>query len=117
MADEFSLVHQVDGPVLIIRTKGYLNDLGAEQVDTVCSEHLGKDIKKIVINLDQSPLINSIGISILIGVIEAIEEAGGALAFTNLTSTNRKTFEMMGLLQFAQAFDAEEQAVASFKSS
>ncbi len=117
MADEFSLVHQLDGPVLIIRTKGYLNDLGAEQVDTVCAEHLGRDVKKIVINLEQSPLINSIGISILIGVIEAIEEAGGALAFTNLTPTNRKTFEMMGLLQFAQAFDAEQQAVGAFKGS
>jgi anti-anti-sigma factor len=116
MAEEFSLVHQVDGPVLIIRTKGYLNDLGAEQVDTICSDSLGKGIKKIVINLEQSPLINSIGISILIGVIEAIEEAGGALAFTNLTPTNRKTFEMMGLLQFAQAFDAEADAVKAYKA-
>jgi len=116
MADEFSLVHQIDGPVLIIRTKGYLNDLGAEQVDTVCSEQLQKNVKKIIINLDQSPLINSIGISILIGVIEAIEEVGGALAFTNLTLTNRKTFEMMGLLQFAQAFDVETDAVKAFKS-
>jgi len=93
-----------------------LNDLGAEKVDTVCTEHLEKNIKKIVINLDQSPLINSIGISILIGVIEAIEESGGALAFTNLTPTNRKTFEMMGLLQFAQAFDTEAEAVKSFKT-
>lgn len=115
MSEEFSLTHEVDGPVLIIKTQGYLNDLGAEQVDEVCSEQLENSINKIVINLEQSPLINSIGISILIGVIEAIEEADGALAFTNLTPTNRKTFEMMGLLQFAQAFDKEEEAVAKFK--
>jgi hypothetical protein len=37
------------------------------------------------------------------------------LAFTNLTPTNRKTFEMMGLLEFAQPFDKEEEAVAKFK--
>lgn len=116
MAEEFSLIHQLDDQVLIIRTKGYLNDLGAEQVDTICSEHLEKDIKRIVINLEYSPLINSIGISILIGVIEAIEDAEGALAFSNLTPTNRKTFEMMGLLQFAKAFDSEQEAVAAFKS-
>lgn len=114
-AEEFSLTHQVDGDVLIIRTNGYLNDLGAEQVDEICSEHLEKDIKKIVINLEKSPLINSIGISILIGVIEAIEEAEGALAFTNLTPTNRKTFEMMGLLQFAEPFDNESEAVNKYK--
>jgi len=117
MAEEFSLVHHIDGPVLVIRTKGYLNDLGAEQVDTICSEHLEKSVKRIVINLQESPLINSIGISILIGVIEAIEEATGKLAFTNLTPTNRKTFEMIGLLQFAQAFDTEEQAVTTFKAA
>ncbi len=115
MAEEFSLDHHIDGPVLVIRTKGYLNDLGAEQVDTICSENLQKGTNKIVINLEHSPLINSIGISILIGVIEAIEESSGALAFTNLTPTNRKTFEMMGLLQFAQAFDTEAEAVTKFK--
>ena len=115
MSEEFSLTHQLAGQVLIIRTNGYLNDLGAEQVDEVCSEHLEKSINKIVINLEKSPLINSIGISILIGVIEAIEEAEGALAFTNLTPTNRKTFEMMGLLQFAEPFDKEEEAVLKYK--
>jgi stage II sporulation protein AA (anti-sigma F factor antagonist) len=117
MSEEFTLTHQVDESVLIIRTKGYLNDLGAEKVDTICSEHLEKGVKRFVINLDQSPLINSIGISILIGVIEAIEESEGMLAFTNLTPTNRKTFEMMGLLQFAKAFDQEGEAVTTFKSS
>jgi anti-anti-sigma factor len=115
MSEEFSLSHQFDGQVLIIRTKGYLNYIGAEQVDEICSEHLEKSINRIVINLEQSPLINSIGISILIGVIEAIEESEGALAFTNLTPTNRKTFEMMGLLQFAQPFDNEDEAGAKFK--
>ncbi len=115
MSEEFTLTHQVDDSVLIVRTNGYLNDLGAEQVDEICSEHLEKDINKIVINLEQSPLINSIGISILIGVIEAIEESEGALAFTNLTPTNRKTFEMMGLLQFAESFDTEQEAVTKFK--
>lgn len=115
MSAEFSLSYQIDGSVLIIRTKGYLNDLGAEQVDEVCSNHLEKGINKIVINLEESPLINSIGISILIGVIEAIEESNGALAFTNLTPTNRKTFEMMGLLQFAEAFNTEQEAINKFK--
>ncbi|MBF0545713.1 MAG: STAS domain-containing protein [Candidatus Riflebacteria bacterium] len=115
MAEEFSLSHQQENDVLIIRTNGYLNDLGAEKVDTICTESLKKGVKKIVINLEKSPLINSIGISILIGVIEAIEELEGKLAFTNLTPTNKKTFEMMGLLQFAQAFDAETEAVKAFK--
>lgn len=115
MSEEFSLTHEVESDVLIVRTKGYLNDLGAEQVDEICSEHLENEINKIIINLEHSPLINSIGISILIGVIEAIEESEGALAFTNLTPTNRKTFEMMGLLQFAKSFEKEEEALASFK--
>lgn len=115
MAEEFTLTSHLDGEVLVIRTNGYLNDLGAEKVDELCTEHLEKSINKIVINLEKSPLINSIGISILIGVIEAIEEAEGALAFTNLTPTNRKTFEMMGLLEFAEPFDTEAEAVAKYK--
>ena len=115
MSEEFSLTSHVDGPVLIIRTNGYLNDLGAEQVDEICTDYLEKGINKIVINLEKSPLINSIGISILIGVIEAIEDSEGLLAFTNLTPTNNKTFGMMGLLEFAKSFATEEEAVTNFK--
>ncbi|NLM17212.1 MAG: STAS domain-containing protein [Candidatus Riflebacteria bacterium] len=113
MSDEFSLSYRTEDDLLFIKTSGYLNDLGAEKVDAVCMEKLSEGITKVIINLQDSPMINSIGISILIGVIEAIEEAEGTLAFTNMTPTNKKTFEMMGLLQFAKAFDSEEEAAAS----
>ncbi len=117
MEEEFTLTHYIDGEVLVIRTNGYLNDLGAEKIDELCSEYLEKSINKIVINFEKSSLINSIGTAILIGVIEAIEEAEGALAFTNLTPTNKKTFELMGLLDFVQLFGKEEEAVAKFKNN
>ncbi|MBP5470847.1 MAG: hypothetical protein J6Z11_16575 [Candidatus Riflebacteria bacterium] len=37
MAEEFTLTHHLDGEVLVIRTNGYLNDLGAEKVDLTLS--------------------------------------------------------------------------------
>jgi anti-anti-sigma regulatory factor len=56
-------------------------------------------------------VINSIGISILIEIIEKMQEAHGTLAFCHLTRTIQKTFTIMGLTQYAALFDTEDDAV------
>ena len=46
-------------------------------------------------------IVNSIGISILIEIIEKMLEIDGKLAFCSLTPTIEKTFQIMGLAQYA----------------
>ncbi len=48
--------------------------------------------------------MNSIGISILIEIIEEILNKNGRLAFSNLTPTVAKTFKIMGLTAVCRAF-------------
>ncbi|MFH0924413.1 MAG: STAS domain-containing protein [bacterium] len=95
----------------VIYTNGYLNDLGGEKIDEECSRLLEEGNKKIIINFKNSKIINSIGISILIGVIEKIQEKQGKLGFCNLTPVNKETFKMMGLTKFATSFELEEDAI------
>ena len=96
----------------IIRTNGYINDLGGEKIDEECSKLLEDGITTIIINFEKSAIINSIGISILIGVIEKVREKKANLAFSNLTELNKETFKMMGLAKFATIYDSEEEAVS-----
>ena len=110
---EFTLSTTFKKEAAIICTSGYINDLGGEKIDEECTKLLGKGIKKIIINFEDSKVINSIGISILIGVIEKIKDKKASLAFTNLTEVNRETFEMMGLAKFANIYSTEEEAVSS----
>jgi len=99
-----------DGEVAIIRTDGYINNLGAERIEQECDTLVERGFRKFIINFEKSPIINSMGLSILIGIIEKMLEINGVLAFTNLTPVNAETMEIMGLTQYAQIYPTEREA-------
>ena len=61
----------------IIYPGPYLNQLRGEDIENRCQELLQNGINRLVINFQETELINSIGISILLGVIEAVNDAKG----------------------------------------
>ena len=62
-------------------------------------------------DLAKSKVVNSIGISYLIDIIERLNESNSKLIFTNLDPTIEKTFNIMGIFQFAQKADSVEAAL------
>ena len=72
--------------------------------------------KHILLNLAGTKIVNSIGISILIEIIEKMLEIDGKLAFCSLTPTIEKTFHIMGLAQYASIFPDEDTAVSTLRS-
>jgi anti-sigma B factor antagonist len=102
------------GRYAVVRTNGYINNLGAERIEQEIDGLIAKGFKNFIINFAQSPIINSMGLSILIGVIEKTNEIEGKLAFSNLTEVNAETMEIMGLTQYATLFPTEEEARAHF---
>ena len=97
--------------VLIITTEGYLNkDLG-EEIQKAAQEHIKKGANKILINLERSNIVNSIGASILIELIEELQEVDGILAFCNLATIIEKTFKIMGLTKYCDTFENQEAAL------
>lgn len=95
----------------IIYPGPYLNQLRGEDIENHCEELLQNGINRLVINFQETELINSIGISILLGVIEAVNDARGMLVLSNLSATNRELFEMLGLLSHIRIEDNEERAL------
>ena len=89
----------------------YLNQLRGESIESQCQEFLATGVRHIVINFEETELINSIGISILLGVIESVNGAQGALVLSNLNSSNRELFEMLGLMSHVEIMDTEETAL------
>ena len=92
----------------IIYPGPYLNQLRGEDIENCCQNFLKQGINRLVINFRETELINSIGISILLGVIEAVNEAEGCLVLSNLSATNRELFEMLGLLDHVRIEDSEQ---------
>ena len=101
------------GDVVIIATEGYLNkDLG-EDIYNAAQEHLENGINKVLINLERSNIVNSIGASILIELIEQLQENEGKLAFCNLAPIIEKTFKIMGLTKYCASYPTQAEALSN----
>ncbi|HVF88644.1 MAG TPA: STAS domain-containing protein [Blastocatellia bacterium] len=108
---------RIENGVAIIYPGPYLNQLRGEGLEGRCGELLASGIRGIVINFEETELINSIGISILLGIIETVNESSGSLVLSNLSATNRELFEMLGLLVHVRIEETEEVAVAKLSAT
>lgn len=98
------------GPIARIATEGYINNQGGEEVARVAYSLLADGVRHLVLDLSGTRIINSIGISILIEVLERLLEAEGRLVFCGLTPTIEKTFQIMGLAQYATIHRSADEA-------
>ena len=105
-----------DGALAVLRTDGYINREGGEEIERCVNALLEAGVSKIILNLEKTKIVNSIGISILIEVLERMMERRGALAFCRLTPTIDKTFRIMGLAQYAGIHDTEDAARAALST-
>ena len=97
--------------VVVVSTEGYFNkDLG-EALKEITDQEIKEGHKSFLINLDQSKIVNSIGASILIEIIEELQTVDGSLNFCNLAPIIAKTFKIMGLTKYCETFDNEEAAL------
>lgn len=108
MEQPFSLTSEVRDNCLIITTSGYVNNVGGEAIAAEFDRHFEQGTKRVVINLGQSKVVNSVGMSFLIEIIEKLQEAEGKLVFTDLDPAVEKMLSIMGLFQYA----GKEKSVA-----
>jgi len=106
----FSFTTHVAGGRANIRTRGYLSRTAGEQLEQEIVRLLGGGVNRFIVNLHETDLINSVGVSILIGVIERVKERGGDLAFSELTAVNEEIFRIMGLQRHARLLRTDSEA-------
>ena len=94
----------------ILYTRGYINNVGGEEIANRAYELMEDGVDTLLLNLRETKIVNSIGISILIEIIEKMVEKGGRLGFCCLTPVIQKTFQIMGLAQFSKIYPDEEAA-------
>ena len=97
----------------VILTQGYINNQGGEEIARVAYSLMDEGYRTLLLNLAGSKIVNSIGISILIELLEKMIDIDGKLAFCNLTPTIQKTFHIMGLTQYAQVFPDDATAMSA----
>jgi len=115
MEAEFKLTSEERESCLILNPFGYVNNEGGEKIAETFNSHFEKGLKQLVINLESVKVVNSIGISFLIEIIEKLNDVEGKLIFTNLDPAIEKTLTIMGLFNFAGKESTVDDAVNSFK--
>src|SRR5512135_3235457 len=109
------VVDRPDAAVAILRTDGYINNTGGEEIAREAYALLGSGVNRLLLDLERTKIVNSIGSSILIEILEKLLDQGGKLAFCRLTPTSEKTCQIMCLAQYARIFPAPEPALACLR--
>jgi anti-sigma B factor antagonist len=97
----------------VIAASGYINNEGGQAIADAANSLMGQGCNTLLIDLDGTRIINSIGVSILLEILEKLMDEKGRLAFCNLTPTISKTFEIMGLMQYASVYSDRDSARAA----
>src|SRR5436190_23795850 len=109
MTDELKVaVERRNAAGAVLYTKGYINNVGGEEIANRAYELMDDGVRALLLNLRETKIVNSIGISILIEIIEKMMEKGGRIGFCSLTPVIHKTFQIMGLANYASIYTDEE---------
>jgi anti-anti-sigma factor len=111
MVSEFKLNSEIKDNCVVIYTSGYINNLGGQKIVDEFGLHHKDGLNNYIFNLEESKVVNSIGISFLIEVIEKLNETKGKLIFTNLNPSIDKTFTIMGLFHYAEKAENVEEGI------
>ena len=88
---------QSDAETATVFADDYLNKLSGEMIERECRRQLSAGIKTLTVNFRQTEIVNSIGVSILLGVIDAARDAGAKIVFSDVNDNTIELFEMLGL--------------------
>jgi len=116
MAESLNLEVQREDGIGILTIVGYINNTGGEKIADSCNEMIEEGVIRFVLDLEGCRIVNSVGISILIELIEKLKTLDGRLAFCRVTPTIAKTFRIMGLLQSCSVHDDRPQAMAAVQA-
>ena len=101
------------GTTAVVYATDYLNKLSGERIERECRLQLEAGCRALVINFRDTELVNSIGVSILLGVIDAVQRVGAHLVFSDVNQQTVELFEMLGLTRHVVVAANEIEAFAS----
>jgi anti-anti-sigma regulatory factor len=104
-----------DVEVAVVYAGDYVNKLSGQRIERECLTKLECGARALVINFRDTELVNSIGVSILLGVIDVAERRGARIAFSNVSMHTVKLFELLGLTRLVVLAESEEAALSTLQ--
>jgi len=99
------------GTTAVVYASDYLNKLTGEKIERECRRQLDCGCRALVIDFSDTKLVNSIGISILLGIIDVAEKSGARIVFSEVNNQTIQLFEMLGLTRHVALAKDESEAL------
>lgn len=94
---ELSMSVRTEGETATVFAGDYLNKLTGEKIERECRRQLEAGCKELIVDFSNTELVNSIGVSILLGVIDSAANAGARVVFSDVNECTVELFDMLGL--------------------
>ena len=104
------------GTTVVIYASDYLNKLTGEKIERECRRQLDDGCRALVIDFSDTQLVNSIGISILLGIIDVAEKNGARVVFSEVNTPTVELFEMLGLTRHVVLAKDEREALLNLST-
>jgi anti-anti-sigma factor len=104
------------GTTAVVYASDYLNKLTGERIERECKKQLDSGCRALVIDFSDTELVNSIGISILLGIIDIAEKSGALVVFSDVNKDTIQLFEMLGLTRHVVLANNEQEALSSLST-
>ena len=102
MDNKFDIEVQSEGDIATVFASDYLNKISGEKIERECIRQIEAGCTTLVVNFKDTEIVNSIGVSILLGVIDAAKDAETKVIFSEVSSDTEQLFEMLGLTNHVQ---------------
>ncbi len=117
LEDELNVsIRQREG-VSIIDLMGDVTTFAEEKINDAYRQVTEQGARTVLLNFRQNDYINSAGIAILIGIVTEVNRNNQKLAVSGLSQHFQKIFRMVGLAQYAEIYQDEDEAFQAFKSA
>ena len=106
------------GDVAVLDLKGRVTlGSGDQLLKDKVNSLVNQGRKKIVLNLEGVPYIDSAGLGEIVGTYTTVSRQGGSLKLANLTKKIADLLAITKLLTVFETFESENEAVRSFSAS
>jgi anti-anti-sigma factor len=117
LEDELNVSIRERGAIAVIDLIGDVTTFAEEKINTAYTQVTESGAKQILLNFRQNDYINSAGIAILIGVVTEVNRNSQRLAVSGLSQHFQRIFRMVGLSQYIDIYQDEDEAIKAFVAS
>ncbi len=104
-----------NGTVAVLDLKGkFIKGQGGYQLQMLVDKVLSAGTTKILLNLTEVPIIDSMGIGEIVRAYNKVREGGGTLKLVGVTDRVYGALRITQLLELIESFLTEDEAVNSF---